>query len=35
MHAIELITPTVFFFMCLGLAAFVFVYRAIFKKKKN
>jgi len=33
MHATKLITPTVLFVMCLGLAIFVFVFRYLFKKK--
>ena len=33
MHATKLITPAVFFFICVGLAIFVFVFRYIFKKK--
>jgi len=33
MHAVKLITPTVFFLMCLGLTLFVFIYKYIFKRK--
>jgi hypothetical protein len=35
MHATKLITPAVFFFICVGLVIFVFAYRAIFHKKKR
>jgi hypothetical protein len=33
MHAVKLITPTVFFIMCVGLALFVLIYKYIFKNK--
>ncbi len=33
MHAVKLITPTVFFIICVGLALFVFIYKYIFKNK--
>jgi|GEM_PF-6347480 hypothetical protein len=33
MHAVKLISPTVFFVICIGLALFVWLFRYIFKKK--
>ena len=33
MHAVELVTPGVLLMLCLGLVAFMVVYRLIFKNK--
>jgi len=34
MHAVKLVTPTVFFIICVGLAIFVVAYKYIFRNKK-
>jgi hypothetical protein len=33
MQAVKLITPMIFFLMCVGLALFLVLFRYIFKKK--
>lgn len=34
MHAIKLVTPGVLLMLCIGLLAFILVFRAIFNKKR-
>jgi len=33
MHAVKLVTPGVLLMLCIGLAAFIVIYRLIFRKK--
>lgn len=34
MHATKLITPGILITLCLGLVAFIIIYRVIFKRKR-
>lgn len=35
MHAVKLVTPSVLLMLCIGLAAFILVFRAIFHQKRK